>query len=99
MRLSALAFLFCLASSIANADTFQMRKVMICDKSETIFEKLANDFQEYPVWRGKDVQDGSHYVITVNQESGSWTMVQFMKDIACVLGVGTDSKLVLGPTT
>jgi len=99
MRSLALAFLFCLASSIANAETFQMRKVMICDKSEIVFEKLAKDFEEFPVWDGKDIQDGSHYVITVNPQTGSWTMIQFMQGIACVLGVGTNSNIVTGKTT
>ena len=99
MRTLAMAFLFCLISSIANAETFQLRKVMICDKSEIIFEKLAKDFQEYPIWNGKDQQDDSYYALTVNRQSGSWTLVQFFKDIACVLGVGYDSKLATESST
>jgi hypothetical protein len=96
MRISiALAFLFCL-HSVANAEVFQLKKVMICDKSEIVFEKLASEFKETPAWAGKDVQDSSGYVVTVNQETGAWTLLQYDKDIACVLGVGTNGKTVFG---
>jgi hypothetical protein len=92
MRISTvILFLSCLPM-LANAEVFQLKKVMICDKSEIIFEKLASEFEEIPIWGGKDVQDSSSYVVTVNQETGAWTLVQYDKDIACVLGVGTNGQ-------
>lgn len=95
MRILALAFLFCLYS-VANAQQFQLRKVMICDRKEVVFETLVNQFQEVPQWTGKDVKDGTTYVLTSNPKDGSWTLVQMDKDVACVMGLGTDTKLFLG---
>ena len=98
MRKLALAFLFCLISSIANAETFQLQKVMICDKKEIVFEKLALEFEEAPIWSGADVSDSSRYVLTINNKTGAWTLVQYDRDIACVLGAGTNSKVTIGKT-
>ena len=98
MRVVILVFLFCLLSTIANAEQYQSRKVIICDKAEIIFEKLASDFEEYPIWGGKDATDPSLYALTVNKSNGSWTLVQFFKDVACVIGVGVDSQMMLKET-
>jgi len=95
MRIPALAFLFCLYS-VANAQQFQLRKVMICDRTEVVFETLFKQFQEVPQWTGKDVKDGTTYVLTSNTKDGTWTLVQMDKDVACVMGLGTDTKLFLG---
>lgn len=99
MRIVILAFLFCLISSIANAEQYQVRKVMICDKSEIIFGKLATEFKETPIWGGKDIQDGSGYVVTSNKDTGDWTLLQYDKETACVIGVGTSSKIVSNSKT
>ena len=82
MRKLVLAFLFCLTSSIANAETFQLQKVMICDKKEIVFEKLALEFEEAPIWSGADVSDSSRYVLTINNKTGAWTLIQKIKEQA-----------------
>jgi hypothetical protein len=64
---------------------------MICDKAEVVFTTLFKDFHEVPQWTGSDIQDGSTYILTANQEDGSWTLVQTMNEIACVMGVGKGS--------
>lgn len=98
MRKLTLAFLFCLISSIANAETIQLQKTLICDRTEIVFEKLAVEFQESPLWSGADMNDSSRYVLTINNKTGAWTLVQYDKNIACILGVGANSKVVLGKT-
>jgi hypothetical protein len=95
MRILLLAFLFCL-HSVANAQQFQVKKVMICDKSEIVFKVLHNDFEETPQWYGKDVKNGTTYVLTANLKDGTWTLIQMDKDIACVMGIGTDPKSLTG---
>jgi hypothetical protein len=69
---------------------------MICDRTEVVFETLFKQFQEVPQWTGKDVKDGTTYVLTSNTKDGTWTLVQMDKDVACVMGLGTDTKLFLG---
>jgi hypothetical protein len=96
MRLVFVAFLFCLISPIVNADQFQLRKVIVCDKKEIIIRTLLEEFEERPVWSGHDANDNSHYILLSNDKTGSWTFVQYMNDIACVLGLGDNSKSAFG---
>ena len=92
-KLISMAFLFCLASSIANAEPFERRKVVMCDAVETIFKTLFEEFHEEPIWFAKDSPSPTQYVITANAKEDTWTLVQFDTTQACVLGVGTGSKL------
>jgi hypothetical protein len=87
MRKIALTFLFCLASSIANAEKFELRKVMICEKAEVVFDTLAKDFKETPLWVGKS-DNNTHITLTVNKESGTWTLIEYDAMWACVFSVG-----------
>ena len=99
MRLVTMAFLFCLASSIADAAPFSSEKTIICDDQTTILDSLVNKFNETVQWMGKDLQDGTAYILTVNSKEGTWTYLQSNGKIACVLGVGNKSTLFLGEKT
>jgi hypothetical protein len=96
MRQLTMAFLFCLASSIANAEPFPSSKKVICDQLPVVLETLANKFEEKLVWIGRDIQDGTTYLLTVNPKDQTWTQIQSDGKIACILGVGTGSTIQLG---
>lgn len=87
-----MAFLFCLASSIANAAPIERRKVVMCDKVETVFRTVFEEFEEEPVWYAKDIPTPTQYIITASAKNDTWTLIQFDDTQACVLGVGTGSK-------
>jgi len=89
-----MAFLFCLASSIAYAEPIQRRKIVMCDAVETIFQTLFEEFHEKPIWYAKDSPTPTQYVLTANAEEDTWTLVQFDDTQACVIGVGTGSSLI-----
>ena len=90
-------FLFCLglASTIANAEPVQLRKVIVCDSVENILRALKEDFEEEPLWHGKDLPSPSRYMLTVNVAKDTWTLIQYDDTRACVLGVGTGSKSIV----
>lgn len=94
MRYTLMAFLFCLTSSIANAEPFPSSKSVICDQMSVVVETLATKFQEKVVWVGKDIQDGTTYVLTMNLKDQTWTYLQSNGKIACILGVGTGSTML-----
>ena len=96
MRLVTMAFLFCLASSIANAEPFPSSKRVICDQLSVVLDTLSTKFDEKVVWMGKDIQDGTAYVLTVNSKEQTWTYLQSDGKVACILGVGSGSTLQLG---
>lgn len=96
MRTLVMAFLFCLTSSIANAQAFQYMHPTLCDKLEVVLESITKQFNEKPNWAGQDIQDGSGFILFENAKDGTWTLIKYNKQFACVLGVGTDSKTIAG---
>ena len=97
MRQPIMAFLFCLGmmSTIANADPIQRRKIVVCDETSTILNTVKEEYGEEPIWYAKDIPTPTQYIITANSKENTWTLIQFDKDQACVLGVGTGSKLLV----
>jgi hypothetical protein len=86
------AFLFCLTSSIANAqEVIELTKGMKCSKAEFIMNYFATEHKELPIWVGKTAFN-THITLLVNKEKRSWTMVEYDGNIACVIGVGETSS-------
>jgi len=90
------AFLLGLTSSIANAQAFQYMHPTLCDRLETVLESIMNTYGEKPQWSGKDIQDGSGYMMFENPKGKTWTLIKFNKEYACILGVGGESKAEFG---
>ena len=95
MRLLALAFLFC-SHSVVNAQAFQYMHPSLCDKIEVVLDAIINNYGEKPVWSGKDTRDGSGYMMFENTKENSWTLIKYNKQVACVLGAGTNSRPMFG---
>lgn len=91
MRKLSMVFLFCLTSSIANAQAFKNEKPVICDKTEQVFSALKEKYQEEPVWLGDDISNDSKYALFINTTKGTWTLLQFTPEVSCILGVGDNS--------
>lgn len=82
-----------LSPILAHAQPVTVEKPVICDIPKTVIETLTGkDYQEQPFWTGSDQL--SQFVILVNDKNKSWTIVQFNKDIACVLGTGENSQQI-----
>ena len=94
MRTVAVAFLFCLTSSIANAQSFQSNKPVVCDNAQKVIRALGENYEEKPIWAGSG--ESTKFSLFINKTTGSWTIIQFTTEIACILGVGQDSKIILG---
>ena len=90
------SLLFLTGTALAQ-ETVIVEKPLICTKTSTMLNVLKDKYDESPVWLGND--NKSKYSLFVS-DSGSWTLVQFNEDVACILGVGQNSKqLFLGPKT
>lgn len=91
----AVAFLFCLISTIAYAEPFEVKKTLICDKTATILNGLQNgQYKESPSWAGMASREDSSYVIMSNESTGTWTIVQFNAETACILGEGKNGQAI-----
>ena len=72
-----------------------VEKPLLCAKTTEILTSLREKYEEHPLWIGKD--DKSNYSLFVSKV-GTWTLIQFTEEVACILGVGTDSKeIIQGP--
>ena len=90
MRKIAMAFLFCLIGPIANAqEIIDLTKQMKCSDAQTVMNYFTNVFKETPVWVGKTVHN-THIALLANQETRSWTMIEYDTSLACVLGAGEE---------
>ena len=81
------------------AQSFQLKKPVTCDNTVLVFQALTEQAGERPIWLGKgDGIDASLTALLVNEVTKTWTLVQFDKDKACVLGSGVGSRPIFnGP--
>lgn len=92
MRSTAMAFLFCLISPIANAqEIINLNKQMKCSDVQSVMNYFQSTHNEVPVWVGKTVH-GTHITLLANKEKRSWTMVEYDSRLACVLGAGEEKS-------
>jgi hypothetical protein len=91
-----MVFLFCLSSTIANAEdltAFNVNKKVVCADAKSVFKNITESkWKELPVWVGR-TEDSSVSIIA-NEETGSWTLIQFNEEYACVIDAGTDSSFL-----
>ena len=93
MKKSALAFLFCLTSTLANAQIFESKNTVHCGETKYILANLiGEEIEEHPFWVGVNEASKTSTVVMINDRTQTWTVVQFDKKIACVLGVGEGFK-------
>jgi len=81
------------------AEPVQIKKPVTCEATALVFEALSELAGEKPVWLGHgNGVDTSSTAIFANKTTKSWTIVQFDKDNACILGSGINSREIFtGP--
>lgn len=95
--LKYVAFLFCLSSTIANAQPKELQKPVLCDSLQNVITAVSKQFGEKPMWAGKD--KATQYVITLNEQTKSWSFIQFDETMACILGTGESGQLIFIPNS
>ena len=78
------------------AQTRTLNKPVVCDATEKVFKTIVEDFKETPQWQGRNPQQGTSTVLTVNLTTGSWTMLEYTSITACVIAVGENSSSLWG---
>jgi len=88
----SIAFLLALTSLVANAQTFKTEKPVVCSDLKTVIEYVSSEYNEIPFWNGTD--ETSKYILMVNNQTRTWTMIQYNDSAACVVGVGNRAHLI-----
>lgn len=81
------------------AQSFELQKPVTCSSTSLVFQALSEQAGELPIWLGLGTdEDTSKTVILANAKTKTWTIVQFDKDKACVLGSGIGNQQIFsGP--
>lgn len=87
--------LLLLISNSVWANPIEIKKPVICDKTETVLKVLSgSDYQETPIWLGAADEKLANYSLWVNPSTKSWTIVQFNNEITCVIGTGEKFSII-----
>ena len=87
-----MAFLFCLAGSIAHAqEVIDLNKPLKCSDAQAVVNYFVDTHKETPVWVGKSVHN-TQITLLMNKETRSWTLIEYDAKLACVLAAGEDKS-------
>lgn len=97
MNKKLMALIFCLVSTISNAQNNnfkELNKTVSCGPFNDIVKILTSEqYKEMPIWSGLDVEEKTSYALFHNENTGTFTLIEFNKNIACILGEGTKSQV------
>ena len=66
-----------------------------CYNTQELFKSLREKFKELPLLTGKtDDEAKSTMSVWLNPIDNEWTIVATKKDLSCVVGTGTDMKII-----
>jgi hypothetical protein len=66
-----------------------------CYNTKEIFKSLREKYKELPFMTGK-AEDEANSVVSIwlDPINNNWTILATKKDLTCVVGVGTDMKII-----
>lgn len=96
MKTLILAMIIGAISISSAAAQFSYDYTILCDSTERLVKSLSTNYKEQATWTGVDVQDKSRYSLWVNAQAGTWTLLKMTPEVSCILGVGTNSEIMLG---
>ena len=89
-----------LVLGLAVAQSVTVQKPIDCADTAILLQGLgSSDYKEKPIWLGTEPGVTlPKYSLFVNEETKSWTLIQFDEKVACVLGTGESSTQIFhGP--
>jgi hypothetical protein len=71
-------------------------KKVLCDSTRDIFKTVVEEFKETPQWHGEGTGQDTTVVLTINKATGSWTLIEYRDQWACIIAVGETSGVRQG---
>jgi NAD(P)H-dependent FMN reductase len=66
-----------------------------CYNTTELFKSLREKFKELPLLTGKTDDDANSTMsLWLNPIHNDWTIIATKKDLSCVIGTGTDMKII-----
>lgn len=82
-----------LLPALALAEPVKVEKEVVCDATKEMLPFFVKKYGETPLWMGD--ADGSSIVLLANAATQTWSVVQFNKDVACLIDSGKGFKFKL----
>ena len=92
MQKILVVFLLALISLVANAEVEKLYKPVVCSDLRTVIESISAEYEEIPYWNG--VSDNTKFILMVNKQTMTWTMIEYTDKEACVIGTGNRANLI-----
>ena len=83
-----------LICSASYAQLSEYERKFTCGETRFVMMALTKNAQEKPIWTGSDPQTGTQTTILQNTRTLTWSVVQYDKDIACVLQSGEGFRIL-----
>lgn len=81
-----------LLPALSLAEPVTVDKPVLCDKTSNVLKWLAaSDFKEIPIFLGDSKNE--KYVLAVNKETQTFTLIQLNESVACIIGDGQGFKI------
>lgn len=78
-----------LAAISQSADT--VRKPVHCFPLSIVVDMLSKDFGESVSFQSRNTLTGADIAVAENPDTGSWTIIEYDKETACILATGRRS--------
>jgi len=92
-----LTIMLALMSDIAHSQELKdtIEAELPCYNTKELFKSLREKYKEMPLLTGKATDEArSTLSVWMNPTEKNWTIVATTEDISCVVGMGTDIKLI-----
>jgi len=98
-KLYLLLFAMCMGTTHAQEQLGSVESTLPCFETKTLFKSLRETYRESPIIMGK-ADDGAKSTMSLwmHPVDNTWTIVSTKEKLSCVVGVGTDFKLVTQKT-
>ena len=71
------------------------KKPVKCARLIDALNVIQKTFQEVPIWNSKnDIGPSTSIAMFQNKKTGSWTLLEFDNESACILGVGVNDPTI-----
>ena len=79
--------------AIAQAGPVEVKKTVICEETKKLYNELINgEYAELPAWGGEG--EKSKFVLLINKETTTWTLIEFDRGTRCIIGAGEGSRVL-----
>lgn len=85
-------FILALLPFTVNAQQQYNKPVMCAQTQQVINTLIGKEYKEKPIWMGVNEKNNT-FSLFVNQDTKSWTLIEFRGNTACVLGAGEESQV------